>query len=422
MSRAQTLLRSASVLALGFAVASIGLQSVHAQTFTVLHNFTGGVDGNTPDTGTVDAAGNFYGTTQSGGAAQHGTAFKLARSSGSWVLSTLYNFAGGNDGAAPRTGLTFGPDGSLYGATVDGGSQNCDQGCGTVYKLQPPVTFCRSILCYWNETVLYRFVAGGSDGAYPSSGVTFDSTGNLYGTTEGGGNNGLNGYCSYFYGCGIVYELSPSNGAWMETVLHIFTGGPDGKYPAGEVVIDHAGNVFGATQGPAVSGVPGSIYELTPSQAGWNKSFIYQFQGASDGSEPVGLITDAVGNLYGETSFGGSGVGGTVYELSSANGWAFTLLYSQSGNPQNRASRLTMDAAGNLYGTTYDDGQYGRGSVFKLTPSMGGWTYTSLHDFTGGSDGNGPASPVVLDSHGNVYGTTQLGGMYGNGVAFQIAP
>src|SRR5262249_8882572 len=139
-----------------------------------------------------------------------GTVFKIAHKNAGWVLSTLYNFTGGNDGSAPRAGITVGPDGGLYGATVNGGSSNCDSGCGTVYKLQPPQSFCRSISCYWNETVLYRFVSGATDGAYPSGPVTFDHAGNLYGTTQGGGNNGQNGFCHYFYGCGIAYQLAPS--------------------------------------------------------------------------------------------------------------------------------------------------------------------------------------------------------------------
>jgi len=425
MSRAQRLLRSCLSFVFVLALSCFSWQFSRAQTFTVLHNFTGGVDGRTPDSGTIDAAGNFYGTTQAGGTNQTnctngcGTVFKLSLKNSNWVLSTLYDFAGGSDGAAPRAGLTFGPDGAIYGATVNGGSQNCDQGCGTVYKLRPGVTFCRSVLCYWNETILYSFTAGSTDGAYPSSPVSFDHAGNVYGATEGGGNNGLNGYCHYFYGCGIVYQLSPSNGSWTETVLYIFQGGPDGRYPAGALALDNAGNVYGASQGPEVGGLPGSIFEMTPSQSGWNKTFIYEFQGSDDGSFPVGVLMDAAGNLYGETTFGGANGGGAVYELS-AGSWNFNLLYSLAGNPQNRAARLTMDAAGNLYGTSYVGGQYGRGTVFKLTPVAGGWSYTSLHDFSGGDDGNGPASPVVVDGQGNVYGTTQMGGTYNAGVAFQI--
>ena len=425
MSRAHSLLRCCLPLFFVVVLVCFCSKPAHAQTFTVLHNFTGGVDGKTPDTGAVAAAGNFYGTTQAGGTNQSncpngcGTVFKLSLKNSNWILNTLYNFTGGNDGLAPRAGLTFGPDGALYGATVNGGNQNCDQGCGTVYQLRPGVTFCRSVLCYWNETVLYRFTAGSTDGAYPSSSVAFDHSGNLYGATEGGGNNGLNGYCHYFYGCGIVYELSPSNGSWTETVLYIFQGGPDGRYPAGALALDSAGDVFGASQGPEVAGLPGSIYELTPSQSGWTKTFIYEFQGTDDGSQPIGVLMDSAGNLYGETTFGGAQGGGVAYELS-ANTWNFNLLYSLVGNPQNRAARLTMDAAGNLYGTSYVGGQYGRGTVFKLTPSMSGWSYTPLHDFTGGSDGNGPASPVVLDTQGNVYGTTLSGGTYNSGVAFEV--
>jgi uncharacterized repeat protein (TIGR03803 family) len=161
-----------------------------------------------------------------------------------------------------------------------------------------------------------------------------------------------------------------------------------------------------------------------PSGSGWSKSFIYQFTGMSDGYGPIGVSIDSSGNLYGATIFGGAGGGGTVYELSAQNGgWLYSLLYSLSGNPgaSGPAGRLSMDAAGNLYGTTRQGGQFGAGSVFKLTPEMGSWTYTSLHDFTGGSDGNGPGSRVVLDAQGNVFGTTTSGGTSNYGVAFKIS-
>jgi uncharacterized repeat protein (TIGR03803 family) len=287
-----------------------------------------------------------------------------------------------------------------------------------VYKLRPPVTICRSFLCPWNETVLHRFTAG-SDGASPSGDVIFDSAGNLYGTTLEGGPSG---YCTL--GCGLVYELTPSSGGWIETLLYTFAGGIDGESPNAGVVMNSAGDLFGTSDGPTQDGLPGAVYELMPSPSGWNKSFIYAFQGTSHGSGPVGLILDSAGNLYGTTVNGGAASGGTVYELSPGSGWAFTLLYSlQSDNPDayGSGSRLTMDAAGNLYGTTVQGGQYGMGSVFKLTPAMGSWTYTSLHDFTGGNDGSGVGSGVLLDRQGNVYGTTLEGGTYGYGVAFKIA-
>jgi len=191
-------------------------------------------------------------------------------------------------------------------------------------------------------------------------------------------------------------------------------------------VPNSAGDLFGTSDGPTQNGAPGAVYELTPSGSGWSKSFYYVFQGTNNGAEPIGLVIDAGGNLYGGTETGGPEGGGTVYELTSGgNGPNFMLLYALPTIVQFGAfgpdAPLTMDAAGNLYGTTLNGGQYGMGSVFKLTPSMGSWAYTSLHDFTGGDDGAYPVGPLPLDSQGNVYGTAQNGGLYNNGVAFKIA-
>jgi uncharacterized repeat protein (TIGR03803 family) len=186
------------------------------------------------------------------------------------------------------------------------------------------------------------------------------------------------------------------------------------------VVTNSAGDFFGTCDGP---GNYGSVYGLAPSGSGWSKSYVYRFTGSTDGSGPIGLIIDSGGDLYGATLYGGTGAGGTVYELVANNGWNYSLLYPlASGNPHayGPLARLTMDAAGNLYGTTFQGGQYATGSVFKLTPGAGFWTYTSLHDFTGGDDGGGPGTRVFLDSEENVYGTAEFGGFYSYGVAFKI--
>jgi uncharacterized repeat protein (TIGR03803 family) len=203
-------------------------------------------------------------------------------------------------------------------------------------------------------------------------------------------------------------------------VLYTFQGGADGNSPAEGVVFNSAGDFFGTASGP---GNYGSVYELTPSGTGFNKSFIHIFTGGADGSGPAGLIIDSSGNLYGATFRGGMGRGGTAYELSpQGSGWAFRVLYplfDPHGNPGSIA-RLTRDAAGNLYGTTEYGGQYGYGTVFKLTSIAGHYSYTALHQFTGGQDGRYPGSRVVLDPQGNVFGTTLAGGSLNLGVAFKI--
>ena len=399
------------------------------QTYTVIHNFGGGLDGAEPSAGlTIDSAGNLYGPTFEGDAGT-GTVYKLSHHSGGWLLSPLYLFPGGSDGSVPYARVIFGPSGALYGTTGFGGEGPCQTyyhtGCGTVFSLQPQPHPPATPLTLWNEQVLYRF-SGGSDGANPYSGdVVFDSAGSIYGTTYNGGAQACSG------GCGVVYKLTPSGGSWSESVLYAFTG-LDGTHPWAGVTFDHAGNLYGTTvYGGAYNA--GTIFELTPSGSGWVEHVIYSFTGGSDGGNPyAGLIFDASGNLYGAAGSGGAGGGGTVFELTpSGGGWNSATLYSFSGATGQFApgpvANLVLDSAGSLYGTTHADGTYYYGSVFKLTPSGGGWNYSSLHDFTGGADGGYPRSNIVFDRSGNMYGTAAEGGtancgQASCGVIFQIAP
>jgi uncharacterized repeat protein (TIGR03803 family) len=254
---------------------------------------------------------------------------------------------------------------------------------------------------------------------YPFGGVTFDTAGNIYGTTELGGIG---------YDEGTIYKLTPSAGGWSGSVLYSFQGSANsGGNPYDGLILDRSGNLYGSTRtnGTLGSG-QGLLFELSNSGSGWVENAIYELAGAN-GSNPFGgLIFDASGNLYGTTSCGGSGNGGTVFQLSpSGGGWDFTLLYSFSGDCEWwPADSLTMDSAGNLYGTTYRDGASGLGSVFKLTHSSGGWTYSDLHDFSGGADGCEPSGGVVVDSQGNIYGTTTGCGQYPNqyGTIWEITP
>ena len=215
-------------LTVGFALLVLMSTSTQAQTFAVQHTFTGQGDGGQPTAGLTWLAGNLYGTTSTGGAG-YGTVFKLSRSGSGWILSTLYTFRGGSDGANPQARVVFGPDGALYGTTTYGGA-----GLGTVFRLRPPASVCRSVQCPWNETVLYRF-AGGNDGAGPAYGdLAFDSAGNIYGTTAAGGMG-----CGPYGGCGVVFKLTQSGGAWTETVLFAFEHG-NGQTPYSGVVFDSA--------------------------------------------------------------------------------------------------------------------------------------------------------------------------------------
>ena len=409
----------ATIAAYGLALLMIVLATqLHAQTFTVLHSFTDGLDGGSPHGGLVlDARGNLYGTASEGAIKNGhcypqgcGGVFELKHINSGWLFNPLYIFEGKADSGGPYGSVTFARDGTLYGTASGAGTG----ACGTVFNLKPPPAACTSTLCFWTMTVIHSF--DGIDGCAPYSNVIFDEAGNLYGTT-------LNP------GSGNVYELSPSDGGWTEYVLTAFDG-VDGAYPGSGVVFDSAGNLYGTTSGGGDKNCEqgygcGVVYQLTPSGSGWTNNTLYEFQDGSDGGFPEGgVILDGSGNLYGTTTEGGAGAG-TVYELSSSNGyWNFNLLASFSGNPNIGGpwDSLVMDAAGNLYGTTASGGLYGDGAVFKLTPWNGGWLYTSLHDFYCSTDGCTPYGSVLLDAKGNLYGTTAGGGAYYYGTVWEITP
>lgn len=400
--------------------------AAEAQTFIVLHDFTGQADGGRPTAGvTLGTGGHLYGTASLGGyfgtghsCSQEGCgmAYEVNRSGSGWTLSPLYDFHG-DDGVQPGSKLVFGPDGALYGTTYYGGSGNPPQ--GTVYRIQPPATICHAVLCPWTESVIWNF-AGAPDGANPWGGdLTFDASGNLYGTTTTGG-----AYQVY----GTVFKLSRSfGGAWNEDILFSFGAGNGGWNPRAGIIFDNAGNIY-ATETQASGSRCGAVSQLVPSESGFTEHVLHPFTCRSYSDPEAGLIMDHAGNLYGAVSSSGNTEGGgAVFELTASSGYFdFVLLYTFDGN-KGPVAHLTMDAAGNLYGTTERDGLYNAGSVFKLSPSNGGWTYTSLHDFTGGSDGAYPESEVTIDVNGNLYGTASGGGTgafcaFGCGVVWEITP
>jgi uncharacterized repeat protein (TIGR03803 family) len=374
-----------------------------AQTFSVLHAFSGGADGQSPNGVTVAGPGVLYGTTFEGGMYGGGVAFKLTQRGSAWTLNPLWEFTGGSDGASPFASVTVGPNGALYGTTFLGGTGNCTSGgCGTVYEVQPPATTCKTAICYWNETVLHSFQAEANDGQFPESVIpAFDHAGNLYGTTQDGG----------AYGAGILWELSPSAGGWTESVPHSFqNNGIDGWQPKFGVILDPAGNLYGTTwYGGTLEG--GTVYELSPSGGTWTENILYNFPLTSTGysAYPEGLVMDPSGNLYGTLTESGV-ANASVLELTPSDGsWNLSTLYIFS-NRSCYPGSIARDAAGNLYGSCNEGGAYGYGWVFKLTNSGGSWTLTDLYDFTGQSDGGYPAGAVVLDSSGNLYGGTAMGG------------
>lgn len=325
-----------------------------------------------------------------------------------------------SDGAYPAAGLIFDSAGNLYGTTQLGGRFDgglCMQGCGVVFELSP--TPEGGV----NYTVLYKFcsAANCTDGAFPSGGVVLDSSGNLYGMTSSGGGSRACGD-----GCGVVFELSPSPGStWTEAVLHTFTGG-DGGGPYAGLTIDSVGNLYGSADG----GKAGLVFELTPSVNGtWNETVLYSFTGGADGRAPLwNLILDSQGNLYGTTLHGGSGSCGcgVVFELTPGPGgtWSETTLYTFRGGSDGASpvAGLILDSTGNLYGTTKYGGAGDGGTVFELMPRPPGWTEAVLYSFFEGAGGAFPGAGVTFDSVGNLYGTTQNFGAHDEGTVFELIP
>ena len=423
----------------------------------LLHRFGGRVsgDGAGPIAGLImDQAGNFYGTTSEGGTGPCrgpdpigcGTIFELSPPStkGSpWTETVLYNFVGGSDGYEPTGALVFDSAGNLYGTTFFGGKGSCQDGslvhCGTAFELKPPSIPGGT----WTEHVIYRF-AGGSDGYWPASGLVFDSAGNLYGTTEVGGNSS----CSSL-GCGTVFQLRPPSGvggSWTKTALYNFADVPDASTPIASLIFDSVGNLYGTTSNGGASNL-GSVFELsllTSPQGNWSESVLYSFGGGSDGERPqAGLWIDSKGDLYGTTGSGGtsscSSGCGTVFELSQSGPlWQETILWRFMGGNDGiqPSSSLIADGDGNLYGTTLDggttsvcaSGTEGCGTIFKLTPPS--WTESVIYSFKGGfGDGVAPTG-VVLGSQGALFGTSQGGGIscpydnhgFGCGTIFGVIP
>ena len=391
--------------------------------YQVLYGFTNGVDGGGLWSSVVfDTKGNLYGTTSGGGVYGYGTVFQLTPGqSGQWTENVIHNFPRDfKDGYEPFGGPAFGPDGNLYGATRYGGTRDL----GAVYQvIRGPSGWAETVLydigdnpedeinpsatlaidetgnlfgtapnsgavfevspgpTGWTESVLYNFCSKPqcSDGYEPFSGLILDGKGSLYGTTDAGGN--YPPACPVSGGCGVVFKVKPNpDGSWKYRVLHRFAAfKTDGVAATGELVLDPAGSLYGATdQGGRYTcwGTMGcgTVYKLTPQPNGhWKETILHNFRQNKNGYNPsAGVVLDPAGNLYGTTGFGG--------------------------------------------------GTCNCGVVYKLAPSPdGSWTYTVLHSFTG-DDGASPAANLIFDDQGNLYGTTVLGGPGGAGVVFEITP
>ena len=397
----------ANAFALTLLLSAGAVRPVQAQTYTVLHSFTG-TDGTYPYSRLVrDDAGNLYGTTSQGGAHSLGTVFQVEPSGTVHVLHD-FTYLGG-DGVYPYAGLVRDKDGNLYGTTYQGGVN----GLGAVFKLDASNGY--------DEAWVYSFKGKTyGDGAYPWADLIIDESGNLYGTTTEGGSASDLGY-----GYGTVFKVDPSG---IENVLFGFPSYYDGANPAGGLVMDPSGNLYGTTAGggpvDANGYGHGVAFKLDASNS-YAESVLHSFKPSlGDGGGPQGdLVMDGSGNLYGTTVAGGCLplCYGTVFELNTSS-LTETLVYSFAGTSGDgiypNFSGVVRDASGNLYGTTDQGGDYGYGTVFKIDTSG---NETVLHSFAGHpDDGAHPRAGLTIDAAGNLYGTTYIGGSLDQGTVFEL--
>jgi uncharacterized repeat protein (TIGR03803 family) len=374
-----------------------------APKFTSLHSFDY-TDGFLSYAGLIQGTnGNFYGTTNWGGAnacggGGCGTIFRITPGD---TLATLHNFEGG-DGEHLDAGLVQGANGDFYGTTQGGGIPICPSfGCGTIFKITENGTLI----------TLHRFT--GTDGAYPVAVLVQTTDGNFYGTTQGGGSSNA---CTD--GCGTVFKITADG---VLTTLHSFDY-TDGSLPLG-LVQAADGNFYGTTFGGGSSGCGsfgcGTIFKIA---ANGTLTMLYAFN-ATDGNQPfAGLVQGTDGNLYGTTTAGGANFAGTVFKIAPDG--VLTTIYSfcsQGGynctDGDYPRAGLIQATDGRLYGTTRDGGANGNGTVFKITRSG---TLTTLHNFDG-TDGAGVAAGVVQGTNGTFYGTTPGGGANGYGTVFSLS-
>lgn len=407
--------------------------SVKAQPVSsgkVIYTFQGGADGSEPYSDlTLDASGNLYGTTFSGGTGCNGygcgTVYELVRGKNSWQHQVLYSFTDNPDGAEPQSGVVFDSSGNLYGATEAGGNL----GCGVVYKLAP------NSQGGWTESVLYSFTCL-SSGAFPRSDLVFDNQGNLYGTTYGGatGTGFCGGQFSGFSGCGTVFRLSPnSDGSWTETAIYNFQGAPDAAIPYGALVPDGKGGFYGASEYGGSGGCStghgdfdppdgcSAVYELTPSGAGWTETVIYSFfRGRGFARNPSGgFVVGGPNLLFGSSWSGGNGLG-TLFRLDqSGKVWTQSILHRFYGNPDGRTpvGRLAKGPQDTWIGVTNSGGANRYGTVFAVEPGKSGLQERVLFNLDG-SIGNPESGPVV-DSQGHIYGTAVTGA---GGSIYEVIP
>jgi uncharacterized repeat protein (TIGR03803 family) len=385
------LVKTAAVLLSGFVVLLLAARPALARTGIVLHNFAGQpADGSNPDANLIfDAEGNLYGTTSGGGGRNFGTVFEIGSDGTEKVVYSFGSHSG--DGIGPEGGLIMDAEGNLYGTTYAG--DQIETGYGTVFEITPA----------GKEKLLHKFSERGNGGCLPEAGLVFDLEGNLYGTTTQCGRGGD----------GTVFEITT---AGKFKVLYSFGSQPgDGSFPQSVLVLDREGNLYGTTYYGGISG-SGTVFEITTVGA---EKVLHSFGSESgDGAFPAaGLVFDTEGDLYGTTSVGGANNLGAVFKITSAG--AYEVQYSfggQSGIVP--LASLIFDNKGNLYGTASQGNVHGGGTAFEITPEG---KEIVLYVFgSQAGDGIEPEASLVFDKKGNLYGTTWEGGATGNGTVFEL--
>ncbi len=383
-----------------------------ASNETVLHSFRPAQMDTAPGL-VVDARGNLYGSAGFGGVGCGtatdgcGVIFKLIAQGGQWHYQVLYSFQGGSDGSGPNA-VMLDAAGNIYGTTYWGG----DLSCGTAFKLAPNSDGT------WTFGTIHEF-KGSPNGCHPVGRFVLDSAGNLYGVT---GNGGI-----LF---GTVFQLTPSAAGWRNYY--------DGAYPSTGLTLDAAGNLYGTTieggNNNDCFGGCGVVFELIYASGIWTETVLHRFNYFTEGAMPLStLALDAAGNIYGTNFLGGTGAvgGGTAFRLApnGSGGWTFTLLHTFNDNSLTSdgcfpSGDLVLDSQGNLYGTTGGGGAFQNGEVYELIANSGTgpWAEQRVYSFAGGVDGSAPVAGVIRDTLGNFFGTTEIGGAFGSGTAFEVKP
>jgi uncharacterized repeat protein (TIGR03803 family) len=410
-SGVQTTLKCSLMFVLASVLAETTAAS--AQTLITLISFDE-IDGLYPAASLIaDANGNLFGTTTGGGASAHayGTVFEVAKTSSGYASTpTILVRFGGNNGAFPFGALIADANGNLFGTTeLVFNRATCCGPYGTVFEVAKTSSGYAS-----TPTTLVSFDS--TNGTYPYSGLIADANGNLFGTTSAGGAGGY----------GTVFEVAKTSSGYASTPITLVSfDGTNGASPQSGLIADANGNLFGTT--PAAGGAGyGTVFEVAKTASGYASTpvTLVSFDGTNGASPAGALMADANGNLFGTTSGGSSGFGNVFEIAKTSSGYAsipISLVSFDGTNGASPQSGLIADANGNLFGTTSLGGAFGRGTVFEVAKTSSGYASTpiTLVSFNG-TNGLYPVASLIADANGNLFGTTFEGGAIGDGTVFEL--